>query len=132
LKLIHIISIVFISVMISVILSFYGDKSYYVTFIQAEEMANKKSNKDFHVVVRLNQEKPQIYDPMVNPDFFSFYAIDSAGTERKVIFNGTKPTDLNRTDKIVIIGKAQNDHFLAVDILKKCPSKYESESNETH
>src|SRR5690606_27546117 len=100
----------------------YGDRSYYVTFEQAEIFAEKKSAKDYHVVVTLNKDKPQVYDPLTNADYFSFYASDSLGVERKVVYNGAKPQDIERTDKIVIIGKAKEDHFHAVDILKKCPS----------
>jgi cytochrome c-type biogenesis protein CcmE len=127
LKTIHIISIAFIGIMLAVVLSFYGDRSYYVTFEQAEAYANKNSNKDYHVVVSLNKEKEQVYDPLINPDYFAFYAQDSLGVERKVVYNGAKPADLDRTDKIVLIGKSKPDYFHAVDILKKCPSKYEAE-----
>jgi cytochrome c-type biogenesis protein CcmE len=126
-KLIHIISIAIIGVVLAVVLSFYSDRSYYVTFEQAEAFAQKKSQKDYHVVVTLNKDKPQTYDPLDNPDYYSFYALDTMGVERKVVFNGTKPQDMERTDKIVLIGKAKTDYFHAVDILKKCPSKYEAE-----
>ncbi|MCO6495634.1 MAG: cytochrome c maturation protein CcmE [Bacteroidetes bacterium] len=123
----HIISIIALGVVLAVVLSFYGDRSYYVTFEQAEHYAEKKSKKDYHVVVRIDKSKPQEYDPIKNPDYFAFYASDTLGVERKIVYNGSKPTDLDRTDKIVVIGKAQEDYFLAVDILKKCPSKYEAE-----
>ncbi|MBX2985251.1 MAG: cytochrome c maturation protein CcmE [Bacteroidia bacterium] len=126
-KLGHIITIIVLGVVLAVVLSFYGDRSYYVTFEQAEVFAAKKSQKDYHVVVKIDKDKPQEYDPIKDPNYFSFYGTDTLGVERQIVYNGAKPTDLDRTDKIVVIGKAEGDYFHAVDILKKCPSKYEAE-----
>jgi len=125
LKTIHIIAIAVIGIVLAIVLSFYGDKSYYVTFEQAESMSSGFSSKDFHVVAKLNTEKPMVYDPIKDPNYFEFHAIDSVGVERKVVYKNSKPHDLERTDKIVLIGKAEKDYFLANDILKKCPSKYD-------
>jgi cytochrome c-type biogenesis protein CcmE len=35
------------------------------------------------------------------------------------------PQDLDKTDKVVLIGYSRGDYFEAREILKKCPSKYE-------
>ena len=55
---------------------------------------------------------------------FTFYMIDNNGTESKVVLRSTKPQDFERSEKIVIIGKMEGDHFEASKILLKCPSKY--------
>lgn len=129
-KLIHIIILACLGVVIAVVLSFYGDRSYYTTFDIADEMFSKNNTRDLHVVVTLSKDKPQLYDPLIDPDYFEFYAQDSLGSERKVVFKGSKPADIERTDKIVLIGRSYGDYFMANDILKKCPSKYETDEVE--
>ncbi len=62
-----------------------------------------------------------------NANHFTFYAADSMGQVMKVVYNHPKPNDLDRSEKVVLIGKAANDSvFNASDILLKCPSKYEN------
>jgi cytochrome c-type biogenesis protein CcmE len=126
-KLIHIAILIALAVALAVILSYVGDTSNYVTFEQAEKYADRYPHKDYHVVVKLNNEKPMTYNPTEDPNYFSFFATDSVGVERLVVYHNSKPQDLERTDKIVVIGKAKDDHFEAVDILKKCHSKYEKD-----
>ena len=48
----------------------------------------------------------------------------SNGEEKKVIFNGTKPRDFERSEQIVLTGKIEGEEFKASKILMKCPSKY--------
>jgi len=55
---------------------------------------------------------------------FSFFVIDKDGQEQKVVFNGTKPQDFERSEQIVLMGKMNNDVFQCSKILMKCPSKY--------
>ncbi|RZJ76982.1 MAG: cytochrome c maturation protein CcmE, partial [Flavobacterium sp.] len=43
---------------------------------------------------------------------------------KKVVLNGTKPQDFERSEKLVLIGQMNNDTFYASKILMKCPSKY--------
>jgi cytochrome c-type biogenesis protein CcmE len=119
-KKIHIISIVLIAVAIGAILSSYGDASTYESFSVAAE----NPDKEFHVVGMLNKQKEKHYDPKVDANYFSFYLIDEKGTESKVILRGSEPQDFERSEKIVIIGKMDGDHFEASKILLKCPSKY--------
>jgi cytochrome c-type biogenesis protein CcmE len=40
------------------------------------------------------------------------------------VLNGAKPQDFERSEKLVLIGKMENDTFYASKILMKCPSKY--------
>ncbi len=119
-KKIHIILIVLIAVAIGAILSSYGDASTYESFSVAAE----NPDKEFHVVGMLNKQKEKHYDPKVDANYFSFYLIDEKGTESKVILRGSEPQDFERSEKIVIIGKMDGDHFEASKILLKCPSKY--------
>ena len=65
-----------------------------------------------------------MYNPSVNPDLFTFFMVDNKGEEKKVLLHKSKPQDFERSEQIVLIGKAQGGEFHADEILMKCPSKY--------
>lgn len=119
----YIIAILLIAAAIGAIVSMYGDASTYEDF----ETASKYPGKEFHVVGTLNRNKEKYYNPEENANFFSFYMIDEKGNERKVVYYNPEPTDFDRSEKIVIIGKINGDVFEASKILLKCPSKYTDE-----
>ncbi|MCX6292032.1 MAG: cytochrome c maturation protein CcmE [Bacteroidetes bacterium] len=116
----HIIAIVIIAIAVAAILSTVADSSTYASFSVAAEHPKKV----YHVVGKLNKEKPQEYNPQVDANLFSFYLVDMDGKERKVLLNKTKPQDFERSEQIVLIGKMAGDEFHASDVLMKCPSKY--------
>ena len=120
-KLKYIIAIVLIATAIGAIVSTYGDSSTYVAFDTAVE----NIGSEYHVIGSLNRDKPLEYNPEKDANHFSFSMQDSLGMEMKVIYHNTKPQDFERSEKIVIVGKALNkDEFEASQILLKCPSKY--------
>ena len=84
-------------------------------------------NKEYHVVGSLNKTMPMVYDPMKDANKFEFYVNDTLGNVSKVIYRNTKPQDIEKTERIVLIGAYQEDHFEASQILSKCPSKYNEE-----
>lgn len=116
----HIIAIAIIAIAVAAILSTVADSSTYANFSVAAEHPKKV----YHVVGKLNKEKPQEYNPQVNANMFSFYMIDNDGKEKKVLLNKTKPQDFDRSEQIVIVGKMSGEEFHASDVLMKCPSKY--------
>lgn len=119
-KLTHIIGIVVIALSIGAILSSLSDSSTYADF--AEAFANK--GNEYHIVGKLDKGHEAVYDPVANPDLFSFYLNDTKGLGKKVILHKSKPQDFERSEQIVIIGKAEGEEFHASDMLLKCPSKY--------
>lgn len=119
-KRIHIIGIVVIAVAIGAIITSLSDASTYADFSQAVENAGK----EFHVVGKLDRSKEAIYNPQENPDMFVFHMIDNKGKEMKVVLHKAKPQDFEKSEQIVIIGKAGRGEFHADEILMKCPSKY--------
>lgn len=126
-KLIHIVGIIVMGVLLAVVISMYNNSSQYVSFEGAETLALENPDKSYHIVAELNRDKPMKYEPQVDPNHFEFYAFDSLGVERLVIFKDAKPADFERTDKIVLEGVARQGYFEAREILLKCPSKYEEE-----
>lgn len=116
----HLIGIVIIALAVGAIMSTISDSSTYADF--SEAFANEGS--EYHVVGKLNRDKESIYEPSSNPDLFTFYMVDNKGEEKKVLLHKSKPQDFERSEQIVLIGKAQGNEFHADEILMKCPSKY--------
>ena len=42
----------------------------------------------------------------------------------------SKPQDFEKSEQIVVIGKMEAGNFVASDILMKCPSKYNTSSED--
>lgn len=124
-KKIHILGIVVIALAIAAIITTVSDSSTYATFKEAAE----NSSNEFHVVGTLNKTKPVEYNPEQNANLFTFYMIDKEGNEKKVLFNGSKPQDFERSEQIVITGQCSTGDFKASKILMKCPSKYNNGSD---
>jgi cytochrome c-type biogenesis protein CcmE len=114
-----IIGIVVIAIAIAVIISSYSNTSTYGSFNDAKE-----TKVELHIVGQLNKQKALIYDATKDANYFSFYMKDNKGEECKVVFNGTKPQDFERSEQIVLTGKMRGKEFHASNILMKCPSKY--------
>jgi cytochrome c-type biogenesis protein CcmE len=79
------------------------------------------------VVGTLDRCADIIYEPEVNPNLTGFTMIDNKGEKRTVWLNKSKPQDFERSESLVIIGKAEGDEFHAGNMLMKCPSKYKEE-----
>ena len=123
----HIIILVAIAALIvSLIVFSAGDFSTYDTI----ESAKAKQGKYVHLIAKLDTSKAIEYDPINNPNYLSFYAVDSLGGKTKVVFHNSKPADLERSERIVMKGKMQTDHFECNDILLKCPSKYKDDKKQ--
>lgn len=120
-----IIGMVIIAIAIGVIISTYADSSTYGSFADAQE-----TQKELHVVGKLNKSKEMVYNPEKDANYFSFYMVDNKGKECKVEFTGTKPQDFERSEQIVLTGQMQNGAFHADKILMKCPSKYTQDKIE--
>lgn len=116
----HIAALILIAISIGVIISMTADFSNYQTF----STASAAEGKEFHIKGELVRTKTMEYDPERDPNYFSFYLEDTTGIQRKVVFQGAKPQDFDRSEDIVLTGKMKGDEFHASTILMKCPSKY--------
>ncbi len=119
----HIVILIGIAAMIVGLLVFSVDFSTYDTINSAKE----KEGKFVHIIAKLDKTQPIEYDPIKDPNYLSFYAIDSLGGSTKVIYHNSKPTDLEKSERVVLKGKMQKDYFDCKDILLKCPSKYKDD-----
>jgi cytochrome c-type biogenesis protein CcmE len=93
--------------------------------------ARQKEGKFVTLIAKVDKQKPVEYDAVKNPNYLSFTALDSLGGSIKVIYHNNKPTDMEKSERIVLKGRVQGDHFECKDILLKCPSKYKDDPNST-
>ena len=120
-----IIILVLIAASIVVLISYTGDLTTYETIASAKQ----KQGKFVNLIAKIDKQQPMEYDAVKNPNYLSFTAVDSLGTTIKVVYHNTKPTDMEKSERIVLKGKVQGDHFECKDILLKCPSKYKDDPN---
>ncbi len=106
-------------------LLFFTDGAQVVAYSNFTEAAATDSK--VKLVGTLVKDKPMDYDPLENPDLFSFYLMDQVGTERRVTLTQAKPQDFEMSESIVLTGQMAGEEFIATDIQMKCPSKYKDE-----
>jgi cytochrome c-type biogenesis protein CcmE len=129
-KLSYIAAIVVIAAAIGIIVVTAGDASTYATFDEAYQLASNGNRNSIHVVGELKKDdKGSIVglEPGVDKVSFSFILVDENGKEQKVFYNEPMPPDFTRSEKVVVIGRYQQENFVASKILLKCPSKYQDE-----
>lgn len=122
-KKIHIVLLLLVAASIGVIVTMFADFSTYETF----QSASQRPGKEYHVIGVLAPGKPMEYDPLIDPNRFVFYVEDKAGEVRKVVFSGAKPTDIERSEQVVMTGYMEGDDFRCNKIQMKCPSKYQDD-----
>ena len=129
-KKMHIIGIVIVAACVTIIMATAGDASSYVTFEDAQEMAQQGEAKLIHVVGKLKKDDSgTVTGVHPSPDKLSvsFVMVDENGLEQTVFYDEPMPSDLMRSEQVVVIGSYQKDLFVADQILLKCPSKYQDE-----
>jgi len=122
-KKIHIFLLVLVAAGVAIIATSFGDYSSYQTFASA----SAKPGKKIYVIGYLQKDKEMVYDPAKDPNHFVFYAKDKEGGEHKVIFNGEKPRDIEKSEQIVMMGYEEAGTFHCSRIQMKCPSKYKKD-----
>lgn len=123
----HIILLVLIAISIVVLISYTGDLTTYETIASARQ----KEGKFVNLIAKVDKQQPLEYDAIKNPNYLSFTAVDTLGNTIKVVYRNNKPTDMEKSERIVLKGRVQGDHFECKDILLKCPSKYKDDPNAT-
>ncbi|UYQ94757.1 cytochrome c maturation protein CcmE [Chitinophaga horti] len=119
----NIVLLIMIAACVAALVMTIGDFSTYETFATA----NAKEGKIYHVVGALDTTKTIHYDAQKDANYFTFYMKDKSGEIRKVIYNGTRPTDFDKSTELVLTGKMKNGEFYCNKILMKCPSKYKDQ-----
>ena len=124
----HIIAIALIAVAIAALVSSLYDSSTYADLEEA--LANPGT--EYHVVGTLDRSQEIVYEPSLNASLTTFTMRDLNGKTCKVHLAKAKPQDFERSERLVLIGEAnENGEFEARDMLMKCPSKYNEENKVT-
>lgn len=121
----NIIILVGIAALIVGLLCFSTDFSTYDSISSARAKAGSKNSVT--IIAKLDTTKKIEFDPVNNPNYLSFYAVDSLGGNTKVVFHNTKPTDFEKSERLVMKGRMKGDQFECSSILLKCPSKYKDD-----
>ncbi|WP_336514269.1 cytochrome c maturation protein CcmE [Pollutibacter soli] len=125
-KKLQIIMLVAIAVVIAGLITMMQDISTYDSIASARN----KEGKFVHLIAKLDKTSPVEYDPIKDPNYLSFYAIDSLGSKTKVVYLNSKPTEFEHSERIVLKGKMQGEVFQCKEILLKCPSKYKDDPTQ--
>jgi len=106
----------------SVLLFNFGEQvGGYMNFDEAAETGSRA-----HVVGDWVEERSFSYDKELN--VFSFHMTDELGNVREVHYANPKPPNFEDAEQLVVEGYTDGEFFIAENILVKCPSKYENNS----
>ena len=125
----HIVILVGIAALIVGLIAWGFPSSDFSTF-DTIGSAKSKKGKPVHLIASLDLTKPIEYDPIKDPNYLTFHIKDSLGSEVKVVYHNSKPTEFERSERVVLQGTMNGDVFECKNITLKCPSKYKDDKNE--
>ena len=120
------IKIIIASVVIAAALVF-GALSFVESNVEYTDLQTAMStHKKVQVKGEWVKDKETTFDAQKSQ--FVFYMIDEKGREAKIVLDGAKPNNFEIANAVVVKGRYQDGYFHASEILTKCPSKYEADS----
>jgi cytochrome c-type biogenesis protein CcmE len=88
-----------------------------------------KKGKKVQLKGTWNREKEATFDTRNGQ--FTFYLVDDAGKECRVVLDGAAPNNFELATSVVAKGRfTKEGYFHATEVLTKCPSKYEAQPGE--
>ncbi len=105
----------------------FGSYSFLESNVEYTNVAGARAKqKKVQLKGAWNKEKPSAFDPRKST--FTFFLVDDAGQECKVVLDGAAPNNFELATSVVAKGRyvAEGDYFHATEVLTKCPSKYEA------
>ena len=112
----------------------WGATAFLDTTIQYVSIEKAKSSDKMVQVMGKIDFDTKNYDAENSRLEFSVYdaeAESSVGaTKMNVIYHGVVPGNFDQATSVVLKGKTEGDHFVADQMLVKCPSKYQGEGGE--
>lgn len=108
----------------------FGAYSFLDSNVEYTDIAGAMAkNKKVQLKGAWNRERESSFNTATSQ--FSFYLVDDAGRECRVILEGAAPNNFEMATSVVAKGKFTPDgYFHATEVLTKCPSKYEAQSAE--
>lgn len=117
--------LILVSISIAIVALFIMMGKDFATY-DSIDSARAKQGKFVHVMAQLESGSLQ-YDPEKDPNYLSFYAVDSLGGRTQVVYHNSKPADMEKSEQIVMQGRMKGNVFECKTINLKCPSKYKDE-----
>jgi len=121
----HMVLLILIALMVGLLVFTYSSSNQSVTFAQAIE----KPGVEVTITGTLHTEEPVIYNPEENASLTTFHMVDTEGQIMEVHLQMAQPQGLLQSESIVLDGEYRDGKFHAVDMLLKCPSKYNSDNH---
>ncbi len=104
---------------------FLKDLTTYTSFATA---VSTYKDKYVHIVAKLDTSKKIEWNPVKDPNYVAFYAVDSISTtSTKVVYKKEMPENFEKSTRLVLKGYMREDFFDCKEIQLKCPSKYKDE-----
>lgn len=121
---------IIIAAVIVVAFVIFGSYSFLESNVEYTNIAGARAKqKKVQLKGTWDKQKPAAFDPQKST--FTFYLIDDAGEECRVILDGAAPNNFELATSVVAKGRfVKEGDFHATEVLTKCPSKYEATGAE--
>ena len=119
-------ALLFIVIALGAIISTLYKAETYSNFAAAKEHPGREVN----IIGSLTPGREVSEEVVNNTLTLTFSLTDHLGNESQVTYFGPKPYDFDKSDQVVLIGRYEEDTFIASSLLLKCPSKYDPEGQE--
>lgn len=108
----------------------FGSFSFLESNVEYTDIAGAmKKHKKVQLKGTWNKEKESSFNPSTRQ--FTFFLIDDAGRECRVVLDGAAPNNFEMATSVVAKGRfTEEGYFHASEVLTKCPSKYEATPEE--
>jgi cytochrome c-type biogenesis protein CcmE len=121
---------VIIASVIVIVFIIFGSYSFLQSNVEYTDVAGAMSK---HKKVQLKGSWDKNKESSFNSETsqFTFYLVDDAGHECKVVLDGAAPNNFELATSVVAKGRyVEEGYFHATEVLTKCPSKYEAQPGE--
>jgi len=108
----------------------FGSYSFLESNVEYTDIAGAmKKHRKVQLKGTWNKEKASAFDARTGT--FTFYLVDEAGQECKVVLEGAAPNNFELATSVVAKGRFNDEGvFRASEVLTKCPSKYEARASD--
>ncbi len=111
--------------LIAISIGLFATKLTNVSSYSSLDDATSKEGETVQLIGTLDKSQPVNFDPVKDPNAFSFHLLDRDQKQVHVVCYDDMPRDFEKSDEIVLTGKMKDNTFYADEMLVKCPSKYQ-------
>jgi cytochrome c-type biogenesis protein CcmE len=121
---------VIIASIIVIVFIIFGSYSFLQSNVEYTDVAGAMSkHKKVQLKGSWDKNKESFFNSSTSQ--FTFYLVDDAGRECKVVLDGAAPNNFELATSVVAKGRFMDEgYFHATEVLTKCPSKYEAQPGD--